>query len=92
MLHRHLRSKAASRGACMPGTRRQGYAKTVRTADRELSVVDVGDGPPLRLVHGFPLGHAMWEAQIDALREHYRVLAPDSPVEEVRESRTTTGS
>jgi pimeloyl-ACP methyl ester carboxylesterase len=29
------------------------------------------------LVHGFPLDHTMWTAQIDGLVDHYRLIAPD---------------
>ncbi len=42
-----------------------------------LAVVDRGAGPPLVLVHGFPLDHSMWNEQILVLSEHYRVIAPD---------------
>lgn len=42
-----------------------------------LAYVDRGRGTPVLLVHGFPLDHTMWDAQIDALAEHARVLAPD---------------
>ncbi len=38
---------------------------------------DEGRGPPVLLVHGFPLDHAMWAAQIDALAPRHRVIAPD---------------
>ena len=43
----------------------------------ELAFVDSGEGTPVLLIHGFPLDHAMWSAQIDALGAHYRVIAPD---------------
>lgn len=43
----------------------------------ELSLVDQGSGMPVVLVHGFPLDHTMWNAQIDALSQDYRVIAPD---------------
>jgi len=43
----------------------------------ELAYVDRGSGVPLLLVHGFPLDHTMWSAQIDALAAHARVVAPD---------------
>ena len=33
----------------------------------ELAAVDRGRGTPLLLVHGFPLDHSMWDAQIDSL-------------------------
>ena len=42
-----------------------------------LAVVDRGRGLPVLLVHGFPLSHAMWNRQIEALSPQYRVIAPD---------------
>jgi len=41
--------------------------------------IDVGprDGLPVVFVHAFPLSHAMWQAQVDALKESYRVVAYD---------------
>lgn len=38
---------------------------------------DVGAGPPIVLLHGFPLDHTMWNAQIAELQTHFRVIAPD---------------
>ncbi|MHC4399831.1 MAG: alpha/beta fold hydrolase [Planctomycetota bacterium] len=43
----------------------------------ELATVDRGAGLPLVLVHGFPLDHAMWDAQIEELSGYCRVIAPD---------------
>jgi pimeloyl-ACP methyl ester carboxylesterase len=43
----------------------------------ELAYTDRGTGPPVLLVHGFPLDHTMWSGQIDALAERWRVVAPD---------------
>jgi pimeloyl-ACP methyl ester carboxylesterase len=51
--------------------------KTVTVGDTNLHVVDQGSGPPLLLVHGFPLDHQMWAGQIEALSGEYRVIAPD---------------
>ena len=42
-----------------------------------LFTIDQGQGPPVVLVHGFPLDHSMWRHQIEALRGRYRVIAPD---------------
>lgn len=42
-----------------------------------LNVVDEGHGPPILLVHGFPLDHTMWRGQISDLSRNFRVLAPD---------------
>jgi pimeloyl-ACP methyl ester carboxylesterase len=36
-----------------------------------------GDGPPLLLVHGFPLDHHMWEAQIAEFSKTHQVIAVD---------------
>jgi 3-oxoadipate enol-lactonase len=42
-----------------------------------LNVEDRGSGPPIVLLHGFPLDHRMWNAQIDALSTRRRMVAPD---------------
>jgi 3-oxoadipate enol-lactonase len=42
-----------------------------------LSLEDRGSGPPIVLLHGFPLDHSMWNAQIDELSGHFRIVAPD---------------
>jgi pimeloyl-ACP methyl ester carboxylesterase len=43
----------------------------------ELAVRDVGTGPPLVLLHAFPLSSAMWLAQRESLAPLCRVLTPD---------------
>ncbi len=42
-----------------------------------LNVVEQGAGLPLLLVHGFPLDHTMWQAQIEDLSCDAHVVAPD---------------
>jgi pimeloyl-ACP methyl ester carboxylesterase len=42
-----------------------------------LNYVDQGPGPVVVLLHGFPLDHSMWDAQITTLGATYRVIAPD---------------
>ena len=49
----------------------------VPIGDIDLFVVEKGSGPPLLLVHGFPLDHTMWRYQVDALSASRRVIAPD---------------
>lgn len=39
--------------------------------------VQEGTGPALLLVHAFPLNHTMWAPQIAALKQRFRVIAPD---------------
>jgi 3-oxoadipate enol-lactonase len=51
--------------------------KRVFARDLEFGVVDQGEGSPLVFVHGFPLNHAMWNAQIPVFAERHRVIAPD---------------
>jgi pimeloyl-ACP methyl ester carboxylesterase len=51
--------------------------RTVVVRDVQLAVVDRGQGRTVLFVHGFPLDHSMWTAQLDALAEDYRVLVPD---------------
>jgi len=48
-----------------------------KVRDVSLNVVERGAGPPLLLVHGFPLDHTMWQAQIEELSLDTRVIAPD---------------
>ncbi|MBC7852586.1 MAG: alpha/beta fold hydrolase [Pirellulaceae bacterium] len=40
-------------------------------------VLDQGRGQLLLLVHGFPLDHTMWRAQVNELAKDFRVIAPD---------------
>ena len=43
----------------------------------EMACRIVGTGPPILLVHGFPLDHSMWQHQVSYLAERYQVIAPD---------------
>ena len=49
------------------------------TNGTRLYYVDVGQpsGPPIVLIHGFPLSHEMWANQIEILKSVYRVVACD---------------
>ena len=49
----------------------------LRLSDFEMAFVDRGHGRPLLLVHGFPLSHTMWDAQVEAFARDYRVIVPD---------------
>ena len=40
---------------------------------------DHGTGPPLVLLHAFPMDREMWHPQVTALSDRYRVIAPDLP-------------
>ena len=46
--------------------------------DVSLEYTDTGgSGKPVVLVHGFPLNGRMWESQVEALSDRFRVLVPD---------------
>lgn len=51
--------------------------KRVVVGGESFALRDEGRGPPVLLVHGFPLDHTMWAAQIEALASSHRVIAPD---------------
>ena len=51
--------------------------KSLALRDDVLRYVDVGDGPPVVLVHGLLGSHESWGPQIDKLATSYRVIAPD---------------
>lgn len=36
-----------------------------------------GDGPPVLLLHAFPLHSGQWEQQVEALKGRYRLITPD---------------
>ena len=38
----------------------------------DFSLLDAGAGPPVLLVHGFPLNHTIWDGQIGPLARHCR--------------------
>ena len=44
-----------------------------------MRVAEVGDGPPVVLVHGFLASHRTWDAVLPPLAASYRVVAPDLP-------------
>ena len=43
----------------------------------DFNVVDRGTGPAVVLLHGFPLDGRMWDAQVQALSDRFRVIVPD---------------
>lgn len=53
-------------------------SRLVRIGEFNLNVVEVGSGPAVLMLHGFPNSSADWRHQIPALvAEGYRVIAPD---------------
>lgn len=53
--------------------------RLVPVGGRRLHVVDVGEGPPVLLLHGFLHASWTWRRTIAALARTHRVIAPDLP-------------
>ncbi|HVT27642.1 MAG TPA: alpha/beta fold hydrolase [Lacipirellulaceae bacterium] len=49
----------------------------VKISTGEIAYIERGTGPLVLLVHGFPLDHTMWDGQVEALTERFRVIVPD---------------
>ncbi|MEH7382783.1 alpha/beta hydrolase [Bacillus sp. JJ1533] len=43
-----------------------------------INIEDTGEGPPLILLHGLGGSNLYWKSEITQLKEHHRVIAPDS--------------
>ena len=54
-----------------------GMLREIEVGGVRFRVADEGVGPVIVFVHGFPLNHTMWRAQIDAFSKTHRVIAPD---------------
>lgn len=53
--------------------------KTTAINGFKLAYLDQGTGPTVLLVHGFPMDRTLWDLQVAALAERYRVIVPDLP-------------
>lgn len=51
--------------------------RNVNVGGVSFRVADEGVGQAILFVHGFPLDHTMWRAQIDEFSKTHRVIAPD---------------
>lgn len=51
--------------------------RTIDVGGVRYRVADEGVGPVVLFVHGFPLNHTMWRAQIEEFSKTNRVIAPD---------------
>jgi pimeloyl-ACP methyl ester carboxylesterase len=49
----------------------------LKSADAELAYWTLGDGPPVILLHPFPVNHEFWLPVAEALATRYRVILPD---------------
>jgi pimeloyl-ACP methyl ester carboxylesterase len=51
--------------------------RRARTSGGELAYLEVGEGPPVVLLHGFPQSSFMWRDLAGLLAGRFRVIAPD---------------
>lgn len=51
--------------------------KRISGDDAELAYTVLGDGPPLVLLHPFPVNHEFWLPTAQALSSRYRLIIPD---------------
>lgn len=49
----------------------------IRSGDAEIAYSVLGDGPPVVLLHPFPVNHEFWIPAAQALTSRYRVILPD---------------
>jgi 2-hydroxymuconate-semialdehyde hydrolase len=52
-------------------------AKRTKVRGGELAYVDLGEGPPVLLLHGFPTSSILWRREAWLLAQRMRVIAPD---------------
>ena len=56
----------------------QDLLKTAKIGNYDIQYVDVGQGVPVVLIHGLAGDYSAWTAQIQLLKDHYRVIAFDN--------------
>jgi 3-oxoadipate enol-lactonase len=49
----------------------------VQINDLQIAYTDTGIGRPVVLIHGYPFNRSLWNEQVAALSNSYRVIAPD---------------
>src|SRR5258708_39122592 len=51
--------------------------RQIKSDDAEIFYRVLGEGPPVVLLHPFPVNHEFWLPVAEALSTHYRVILPD---------------
>jgi 3-oxoadipate enol-lactonase len=49
----------------------------INTGEIQLAYTDTGVGQPVVLLHGYPFNRSLWNEQVTALSNSYRVITPD---------------
>ena len=50
---------------------------SINVGDIQLAYTDTGLGQPVVLLHGYPFNRSLWNEQVSALSNSYRVITPD---------------
>jgi len=66
-------------GPAVPGWPEGARGRVVRSSGARWSVVEVGEGPPLLLLHGSGASHASFGRLAGPLSTRFRLIAPDLP-------------
>ncbi len=53
--------------------------KTFNTQGKKISYRLYGEGAPVMLLHGFGEDSSVWHLQVNALKDHFRLIVPDIP-------------
>ena len=56
---------------------RQIHLRTIKSDDAEIAYRVMGEGPPVVLLHPFPVNHEFWLPVAETLTSRYRVVLPD---------------
>lgn len=49
----------------------------LRIDDLQMAYTDTGVGRPIVLIHGYPFNRSLWNEQVEALSNSYRIIVPD---------------
>lgn len=49
----------------------------LRIYDFQMAYTDTGVGRPIVLIHGYPFNRSLWNEQVEALSNSYRIIVPD---------------
>src|SRR5271156_5010822 len=52
-------------------------SQRIKSGDAEIVYWSIGDGPPVVLLHPFPVNHEFWLPVAETLATRYRVILPD---------------
>ena len=50
---------------------------SIRTDGARITYDDIGTGPPLVLLHGYPFNRSLWLPQVEVFKATHRVITPD---------------